>query len=47
MSREFSGRIRTEDANMGVSMKMIILGIELRLRIGEGPGAFQHWEVKH
>ena len=43
-SREFSGRIRTEDANMGVSMKMIIIGIELRLWIGEGPGAFQHWE---
>lgn len=31
MSLEFSGRIRTEDANTGVSVKMIIIGIELRL----------------
>lgn len=31
MSLEFSGRIRTEDANMGISVKMIIIGIELRL----------------
>lgn len=30
MSLEFSGRIRTEDANTGVSVK-IIIGIELRL----------------
>lgn len=38
MSLELSRRIRTEDMNVGVNMKMIITGTKLRLWIEESPG---------
>ena len=38
MSLEFSGRIRIEDTNMGVNVKMIITGTKLRLWMGRVQG---------